>query len=47
MAAGFGGFVFMDDPIIRCTGLALALGAFVVRLTLVPAVMALLGRAAW
>ncbi|MEV4167411.1 MMPL family transporter [Nonomuraea dietziae] len=51
MTAVFGGFVFMDDPIIKSIGFALAIGvlvdAFVVRLTLVPAVMSFLGRAAW
>ena len=40
-----------DDPIIKSIGFALAFGvlvdAFVVRMTLVPAVMALLGRRAW
>ncbi|MET9384268.1 MMPL family transporter [Streptomyces sp. NPDC002928] len=51
MAAVFGGFVFNDDPIIKSIGFALAFGvlvdAFVVRMTLVPAVMALLGHRAW
>jgi RND superfamily putative drug exporter len=51
MTSVFGGFVLMDDPIIKSMGFALALGvaidAFVVRMTLVPAVMSLLGRAAW
>ncbi|WP_169946397.1 MMPL family transporter [Microbispora sp. H11081] len=51
MTAVFGGFVFMDDPIIKSMGFALAIGvlidAFVVRMTLVPAVMSMLGRAAW
>ncbi|MEV8633387.1 MMPL family transporter [Streptosporangium sp. NPDC051023] len=51
MTAVFGGFVFMNDPIIKSMGFALAVGvlvdAFVVRMTLVPAVMSLLGRAAW
>ncbi|MEU5313935.1 MMPL family transporter [Streptomyces sp. NPDC021562] len=51
MAAVFGGFVFNDDPIIKSIGFALAFGvlvdAFVVRMTLVPAAMALLGRRAW
>ncbi|WP_055691110.1 MMPL family transporter [Streptomyces prasinus] len=51
MTAVFGGFVLMDDPIIKSIGFALAVGvvidAFVVRMTLVPAVMSLLGRAAW
>ncbi|MFJ4877070.1 MMPL family transporter [Streptomyces sp. NPDC088745] len=51
MTAVFGGFVLLDDPIIKSIGFALAVGvvvdAFVVRMTLVPAVMTLLGRAAW
>ncbi|MET9553775.1 MMPL family transporter [Streptomyces sp. NPDC006645] len=51
MTAVFGGFVFMPDPIIKSIGFALAVGvlvdAFVVRMALVPAVMSLLGRAAW
>ncbi|MFL4910342.1 MMPL family transporter [Streptomyces sp. MMS24-I2-30] len=51
MAAVFGGFVFNHDPIIKSIGFALAFGvavdAFVVRMTLVPAAMALLGRHAW
>src|SRR5262249_3826477 len=46
-----GGFVLDDDPIVKSIGLSLAFGvlvdAFVVRMTLVPAVMALLGRKAW
>ncbi|CAM5238811.1 membrane protein [Streptomyces spiroverticillatus] len=51
MTAVFGGFVLLDDPIIKSIGFALAVGvvvdAFVVRMTLVPAIMTLLGRAAW
>ncbi len=51
MVAVFGGFVFNHDPIIKSIGFALAFGvlvdAFVVRMTLVPAVMALLGYRAW
>ncbi|MFJ3814217.1 MMPL family transporter [Streptomyces sp. NPDC090056] len=51
MIAVFGGFVFNEDPIIKSIGFALAFGvfvdAFVVRMTLVPAAMALLGRRAW
>ncbi|MFE1437469.1 MMPL family transporter [Streptomyces sp. NPDC058739] len=51
MVAVFGGFIFNDDPIVKSIGFALAFGvfidAFVVRMTLVPAAMALLGRRAW
>ncbi len=40
-----------DDPTIKSIGFALAIGvlidAFIVRMTLVPAVMSLLGRTAW
>jgi putative drug exporter of the RND superfamily len=51
MIGVFGGFVLDNDPIVKSIGLSLAFGvladAFVVRMTLVPAVMALLGRSAW
>ncbi|MDO3702264.1 MMPL family transporter [Micromonospora sp. C28SCA-DRY-2] len=51
MISVFGGFVFLDDPVIKSMGFALAVGvaidAFVVRMTIVPAVMSLLGRGAW
>ena len=51
MMSVFGGFVFLDDPIIKSMGFALAVGvaidAFVVRMTIVPAVMSLLGDRAW
>ncbi|MBG0824153.1 MMPL family transporter [Planomonospora sp. ID91781] len=51
MISVFGGFVLMDDPIIKSMGFALAIGvaidAFVVRMTIVPAVMSLLGDGAW
>ena len=51
MAAVFSGFVLIDDPTIKTIGFGLALGvlidAFVVRMTLVPAVLALLGDRAW
>jgi uncharacterized membrane protein YdfJ with MMPL/SSD domain len=51
MIAVFGAFILDPDPVIKSIGLALAFGvlvdAFVVRMTLVPAVMALLGRRAW
>ncbi|MEU4770660.1 MMPL family transporter [Micromonospora sp. NPDC023644] len=51
MISVFGGFVFLDDPVIKSMGFALAIGvaidAFVVRMTIVPAVMSLLGKRAW
>ncbi|MGH3379738.1 MAG: MMPL family transporter [Actinoallomurus sp.] len=51
MISVFSGFVLAPDPIIKSIGFALAVGvfidAFIVRMTLVPAVMSLLGRAAW
>jgi RND superfamily putative drug exporter len=51
MTSVFAGFMLVDDPIIKSMGFALAVGvlidAFVVRMTIVPAVMSLLGRAAW
>ncbi len=51
MTSVFGGFVFLDDPVIKSMGFALAVGvaidAFVVRMTIVPAVMSLLDKAAW
>ncbi|MDG4773783.1 MMPL family transporter [Solwaraspora sp. WMMD792] len=51
MISVFGGFMLVDDPVIKSMGFALAIGvlidAFVVRMTIVPAVMSLLGRAAW
>jgi len=51
MASVFAGFVFTDDTIIKPIGFALALGvlldALVVRMTVVPAVMALFGDRAW
>src|SRR3712207_9588372 len=51
MTAVFAGFILMDDPIIKSMGFALAIGvaidAFVVRMTIVPAVMSLLGRGGW
>src|SRR5262245_17924235 len=47
----FAAFVISDDPVIKSIGLALACGvlfdAFVIRMTLVPAVMAVLGGRAW
>jgi RND superfamily putative drug exporter len=51
MTSVFAGFILGDDPTIKSVGFALAFGvlidAFVVRMTIVPAVMSLLGRAAW
>ncbi|MFF3559710.1 MMPL family transporter [Streptomyces sp. NPDC002574] len=51
MAAVFGGFIFNHDPTVKTIGFALTVGvlidAFVVRLTIVPAVLSLLGRHAW
>ncbi|GAA1533931.1 MMPL family transporter [Actinomadura kijaniata] len=51
MIAVFAGFVASDETMIMMIGFALAAGvafdAFVVRMTIVPAVMALLGRSAW
>ena len=51
MISVFGAFVTNTDPVVKSIGLSLAFGvladAFVVRMTLVPAVMALLGRRAW
>jgi RND superfamily putative drug exporter len=51
MGAVFGGFVLVEDPIIKTIGFGLAVGvlidAFVVRMTLVPAVLTMMGRIAW
>lgn len=51
MVAVFSGFVSSESTIIRSLGFGLAFGilvdAFVVRLLLMPALMHLLGRAAW
>jgi RND superfamily putative drug exporter len=51
MIAIFAGFVGNHDATIQAVGFGLAFGilidAFVVRLTLVPAAMALLGKSAW
>jgi RND superfamily putative drug exporter len=51
MIAVFGAFILDPDPVVKSIGLSLAFGvladAFIVRMTLVPAVMAMLGRNAW
>jgi RND superfamily putative drug exporter len=51
MVSVFGAFVTDTDPVVKSIGLSLAFGvladAFIVRMTLVPAVMTLLGRRAW
>ncbi len=47
----FGSFIFAEDPMIKVMGFSLTAGvlidAFLVRMTLVPAIMTLLGRSAW
>ncbi|MGY5885406.1 MMPL family transporter [Modestobacter lacusdianchii] len=51
MFSVFGSFVTIEDVTIKAIAFGLAVGvlvdAFVVRMTLVPAVLALLGRSAW
>ena len=51
MISVFAGFVASDEPMIKMMGFGLAIAvffdAFVVRMALVPAVLALLGRSAW
>ncbi|NGZ77260.1 MMPL family transporter [Saccharibacillus alkalitolerans] len=51
MVAVFAGFIFTHDIMIKQIGFALAIGilidAFVIRMTLVPAVMSLFGDKAW
>ena len=51
MASVFSGFILAPDTIIASIGFALAIGvlvdAFIVRMTLTPAAMTLLGKVAW
>jgi RND superfamily putative drug exporter len=51
MTGVFAAFLLDPDPVVKSIGLSLAVGvladAFIVRMTLVPAVMALLGKSAW
>ncbi|MDA0185328.1 MMPL family transporter [Solirubrobacter phytolaccae] len=51
MISVFAGFILPDDPIIKSIGFAFAVGilidAFLVRMTLIPALMTLLGARAW
>jgi putative drug exporter of the RND superfamily len=51
MVTVFGGFAFSDSTTIRPIGFGLAVGvlfdAFLVRLVLIPAIMALIGKSAW
>jgi RND superfamily putative drug exporter len=51
MVSVFSGFILEHDAIIKSVGFTLAFGilvdAFVVRMTLIPAVMALLGDRMW
>ncbi len=51
MGSVFFGFLLDDDVIIKSIGFSMAFGvlvdAFIVRMTLVPAIMTLMGKAAW
>lgn len=51
MITVFSSFIFTDDQVVKSMGLALAAGvlvdAFIVRMTLVPAIMSLMGKSAW
>ena len=51
MTSVFAGFILADDAIVKSLGFSLAFGvlvdAFLVRMTIVPAVLSLLGKAAW
>lgn len=51
MVAVFAGFMMAPDPMTKVIGLALTFGvifdAFIVRMMIVPAVMLLMGKAAW
>jgi membrane protein YdfJ len=51
MIAVFTGFMMSPDPMTKVIGMALAFGvlfdAFIVRMMIVPAVMLLMGKAAW
>lgn len=51
MVSVFAGFIFNHDATIQAMGFGLAVGilvdAFLVRMTIVPAVMTLLGKSAW
>jgi putative drug exporter of the RND superfamily len=51
MIGVFSGFILPDDPIIKSIGFTLAAGilidAFLIRMTLIPALMSVLGERAW
>lgn len=51
MIAVFASFILAEDPIIKSMGLALSFGilvdAFIVRMTLVPAIMTIFGKSSW
>ena len=51
MVSVFASFVFSDDPMIKQFGFALSIGvlidAFLVRMTLIPALMSMLGHSTW
>ena len=51
MVSVFASFMFSEDTMIKQFGFALAIGvvidAFLIRMTLVPATMQILGRSVW
>ena len=51
MVSVFGGFVLTDDTMIRQFGFALSVGilidAFLIRMTLMPALLLVVGEVAW
>ena len=51
MVSVFAGFIFNHDATIQAIGFGLAVGilvdAFIVRMTIVPAIMTIIGKAAW
>ena len=51
MVSVFSGFIMPNDPIIKSIGFTLTAGvlidAFLIRMTLIPAVISLLGKRAW
>jgi putative drug exporter of the RND superfamily len=51
MVSVFAGFILPDDAIVKSIGFALTAGvfidAFLIRMTLIPALMSMLGEYAW